>query len=172
MSSETNGGDAVRGMRADDLQQVLAWRNHPEIRRYMYTTHEISLAEHTAWFERASADAGKHLLVFVADGVPMGFANLAMAGQGDIAEWGFYVAPDAPRGTGMRLGRAVLAHAFGLLGLHKVCGQALQFNERSINFHGRLGFRQEGVLRDQHFNGETYCSIVLFGLLSHEWKPL
>jgi len=159
-------------MAADDLARVLAWRNHPEIRRYMYTTHEISLQEHTAWFQRASADARKHLLLFEADGVPMGFANLSVADRSAIAEWGFYVAPDAPRGTGFRLGRAVLNHAFGPLGLHKVCGEALEFNERSIKFHGHLGFRQEGVLRDQHFNGEAYCSIVMFGLLSHEWKPL
>jgi len=172
VNSEICHGDSVRRMRADDLARVLAWRNHPQIRRFMYTTHEISLEEHAAWFQRASADARKHLLIFEADGVPMGFANLNVATAGAIAEWGFYVAPDAPRGTGMRLGRTVLAHAFGPLGLHKVCGEALEFNERSINFHGRLGFRQEGVLRDQHFDGETYCSIVVFGLLSHEWKPL
>ncbi|WP_347565285.1 UDP-4-amino-4,6-dideoxy-N-acetyl-beta-L-altrosamine N-acetyltransferase [Bordetella petrii] len=172
MNSEISRGDSVRRMRADDLARVLAWRNHPEIRRFMYTTHEISLEEHAAWFQRASADARKHLLIFEADGQPVGFANLSVASAGAIAEWGFYVAPDAPRGTGMRLGRAVLGHAFGPLGLHKVCGEALEFNERSVNFHGRLGFRQEGVLRDQHFDGETYCSIVVFGLLSHEWKPL
>lgn len=172
MNNEANHADMLRCMQASDLEQVLAWRNHPEVRRYMYTTHEIGLAEHVAWFQRASVDERKHLLVFETGGVSAGFANLTVTTPGNIAEWGFYVAPDAPRGTGLRLGRTVLAHAFGTLGLHKVCGEALEFNERSINFHGRLGFRQEGLLRDQHFNGETYCSIAVFGLLSNEWKPL
>lgn len=162
----------LRVMAAADLEQVLAWRNHPEIRRYMYTTHEIGLSEHRAWFERASQDARKHLLVFESHGDAVGFVNLTELGAHGIADWGFYVAPDAAKGTGLKLGQAALTHAFQTLGLHKVCGQALDFNERSINFHGRLGFVQEGVLRDQHFNGERYCSIVAFGILSHEWKAL
>jgi UDP-4-amino-4,6-dideoxy-N-acetyl-beta-L-altrosamine N-acetyltransferase len=53
--------------------------------------------------------------------------------------------------------------------LHKLCGQALAFNERSIRFHQNLGFRREGVLRQQHFDGEQYHDVVCFGLLASEW---
>lgn len=164
--------DRVRPMREDDLALVLSWRNHPEIRRYMYTTHEIGLAEHTAWFSHASQNPAKHLLIFEADGVPAGFSNLSVQACGGVADWGFYIAPDAPRGMGRRLGKAVLDYAFGPATLHKVAGQALAFNERSIKFHEGLGFVREGVLRDQHFDGERYHSIVAFGMLRHEWHSL
>lgn len=167
-SNETAG--RVRPMTAQDLERVLEWRNHPEVRRYMFTRHEIAPAEHAAWFERASRDASRHLLVFEADGVPMGFVNFHAPGAGGIADWGFYLAPDAPRGTGRKLGHAALGHAFGVAGLHKVCGEALAFNERSIRFHLNMGFVQEGVLRDQHFDGEQYHSVVRFGLLRQEWN--
>jgi RimJ/RimL family protein N-acetyltransferase len=40
----------IRKMEHDDLERVLAWRNHPEIRRYMYTQHEITWDEHLRWF--------------------------------------------------------------------------------------------------------------------------
>lgn len=162
----------LRAMTTADLEQVLAWRNHPEIRRYMYTTHEIGLAEHRAWFERASTDSRKHLLIFEIDSNPMGFVNLTELNEHGIADWGFYVATEAPKGTGLKLGQAALRYAFQTLGLHKVCGQALDFNERSIKFHERLAFQQEGVLRDQHFDGERYCSIVAFGILSTEWLSI
>ena len=89
---------------------------------------------------------------------------------GGIADWGFYAAPDAPKGTGRKLGASALTYAFARLELHKVCGQALDFNERSIHFHLRLGFQQEGVLREQHFDGEQYHGIVCFGLLATEWQ--
>jgi RimJ/RimL family protein N-acetyltransferase len=87
-----------------------------------------------------------------------------------VADWGFYLAPDAPKGSGRELGKQALDYAFTQLGLHKVCGQALGFNKRSIAFHTALGFTEEGCLREQHFNDGKFHDVVCFGLLSHEWQ--
>lgn len=160
----------VRRMCTADLKRVLEWRNHPDVRSYMYSQHEISLAEHTRWFEIASSDPDRHLLLFEIDATPLGFTNLYRKAPGGIADWGFYVAPDAPKGTGRALGAAVLRYAFADVGLHKVCGEALAYNERSIRFHQALGFRQEGILRQQHFDGRNYHDIACFGLLANEWS--
>ncbi|VVM43127.1 MULTISPECIES: UDP-4-amino-4,6-dideoxy-N-acetyl-beta-L-altrosamine N-acetyltransferase [Pseudomonas] len=153
-------------MTREDLERVLDWRNHVEVRRFMYTQHEISLTEHTRWFERASLDASRHLLMFESDAVPLGFINIHQIASGGIADWGFYTAPDAPRGTGRQLGEAALQYAFTQAGLHKICGQAIAYNERSIRFHVNLGFQQEGILREQHFDGQRYHDVVCFGLLA------
>lgn len=161
----------MRPMVHADLERVLAWRNHPDVRRYMYTQHEISLDEHQRWFERSLADPSRHLLIFEQNHQPLGFVNFNESGNGDVADWGFYAAPDAPKGSGRQLGSAALNHAFSQLKLHKVCGQALAYNQRSIQFHQSLGFQQEGILRDQHFAGECYHHVICFGLLSHEWQP-
>lgn len=160
----------LRPMDSGDLERVLTWRNHPEIRRYMYTQHEITLEEHTRWFERTSTDPDRHLLVFELAATPLGFVNIHRIAQGGIADWGFYAAPDAPKGTGSLLGQAVLRFAFIDAGLHKLCGQALAFNEGSIRFHRSLGFKQEGLLRQQHFDGRHYHDVVCFGLLACEWQ--
>ena len=161
----------IRPMVHADLELVLTWRNHPDVRRYMYTQHEITLAEHQRWFERSLPDPKKHLLVFEVNHQPLGFVNFNETRIGGIADWGFYVAPDAPKGSGRQLGRAALIHAFTQLKLHKVNGQALAYNQRSIQFHQSLGFQQEGILRDQHFDGERYHQVNCFGLLGHEWQP-
>jgi len=160
----------LRPMASEDLEQVLAWRNHEDVRRYMYTQHEIALHEHRQWFERASQDKNRHLLIFENDGAAHGFINIHLIAAGDIADWGFYAAPDAPKGTGRALGQATLQHAFTQIGVHKLCGQALVYNERSIKFHLSLGFHQEGVLREQHFDGQAYHDVVCFGLLAREWR--
>lgn len=162
----------IRGMTSADLAMVLAWRNAPEVRRYMYTRHEISWEEHCAWFERNSENPRRHLLIYEEAAVPLGFVNFAESAAGGVADWGFYLAPKAARGTGSRLGRAALLHGFRVLNLHKVCGQVLEHNERSITFHRRLGFRQEGVLRDQHYDGQQYQAVICFGLLAGEWPAL
>ena len=87
-----------------------------------------------------------------------------------IADWGFYVDPDGPKGQGMALGRSVLSFGFVELQLHRVTGQVLDSNIRSIKFHNRLGFTAEGKLRSHHPTEIGYQDVHLFGLLGHEWK--
>ena len=157
-------------MRADDLVPVLAWRNHPQIRRYMLSQEEILLDEHRRWFERTSEDPSWRLLIFENAGTPLGFVSFHGAIQNGIADWGFYAAPEAPKGTGRKLGRVALNFAFGVVRLHKVCGRVLGFNDASIRLHRTLGFQQEGVLREQHRIGNTYHDLVCFGLLQQEWS--
>lgn len=156
-------------MEKKDLEMVREWRNHPNIRQYMYSRHEISPTEHRTWFERSSKDRMQHLLIVEEDGDPVGFVNLTEIGFGGVVNWGFYAAPGAPIGTGRKLGITALHHAFDQLGFRKLCGQVLEFNMRSIAFHKTLGFREEGVLRDQFFDGEKYHAVICFGLLADEW---
>lgn len=162
----------LRPMRVDDLEQVLAWRNHPDVRRYMFSQREISFDEHSQWYMRASQDISRHLLIFEINEIPLGFVNIHQITTGSIAAWGFYIAPDAPKGTGKALGKAALRFTFGQARLFKLCGQVLAHNEKSIRFHENLGFKQEGVLRRQHFDGQEHHDIVCFGILYDEWDQL
>lgn len=171
MGATASTASRVRPMTQEDLERVLRWRNHPEVRRYMYTQHEIGPDEHRRWFEQAAQDPARHLLVFEWDDEPLGLVNFHQIAAGCIADWGFYAAPEAPKGTGRRLGQAALQYAFAEADLHKVCGRSLAYNERSIRFHRSLGFVQEGILRQQHFDGEHYHDVVCFGLLASEWRP-
>lgn len=159
----------VRPMQDSDLERVLSWRNHPDVRRHMLTQHEITLAEHSGWFARASQDPSRRLLVVEVDGQPKGFVQFSGISAVGVADWGFYNAPDASRGTGTLLGRAALDYAFRRLDLRKVCGQALHMNEGSIRFHRKLGFTQEGILRQQCLVAGNIQDLVCFGMLSHEW---
>ena len=160
---------SLRTMKTDDLEQVLAWRNHPDIRYYMYTQHEITLEEHSHWFNNNRLDSNCHLLIFETAGEAQGFININQ-GSHLIADWGFYLSPKAPQGTGSALGHLALCYAFNTLKLHKLCGEALGFNDKSIRFHQKLGFSQEGILRQQYFDGENYQDIYRFGLLACEWR--
>lgn len=168
MSEPTQAG--VRPMNESDLKRVLRWRNHAEVRRYMYSQHEISLEEHSRWFARVSQDPERLLLIFEINTTPLGFISIHQAARGGVADWGFYMAPDARKGTGRVLGQATLRYAFEAAGLHKLCGQVLAFNDRSIRFHLNMGFQREGILRQQHFDGQQYHDVVCFGLLASEWR--
>lgn len=157
---------SIRKMTQADLEMVLAWRNHINVRRFMYTQNEISMTEHSRWFECANIDTKRHLLVYQMGDQPLGFINLHEISAGGIANWGFYVAPNAPRGTGSALGCTVLKYAFHTLNLHKLCGQVIEFNDRSIRLHLKLGFSKEGILRKHHFDGQIYHDVWCFGLIA------
>lgn len=160
-------------MKQADLSKVLGWRNDPRIRGVMFDRLLITPKEHEAWFQRSAADPKRHLLIYEVEEQPMGFMNLTVTDEkGRIAEWGFYAAPNAPAGTGLGLGKSSLEYAFRALSLHKVCGEVLGFNTKSIRFHQRLGFSQEGLLREHHFDGERYHDVLCFGLLENEWTMI
>lgn len=160
----------IRPLAEADLPMILAWRNHASIRSMMFTNREVNLDEHRAWFEKASRDPTRRLLIVETSEGPLGFVQFDRVEIGGVSDWGFYARPDAPKGSGQLLGLAGLDYAFSNLNLHKVCGQALAFNHASIGMHRRLGFRQEGLLRDQHRAETAYHSVFHFGLLQPEWS--
>ena len=156
-------------MTVADLKSVLELRNHPEIRRYMLTNHEISIEEHTSWFDRAMHNPGIDLLVFEVDKKCCGFVQFKKTNYHGVLDWGFYAAPDSPKGTGRKLGLAAIKHVFKNENIYKICGQALHWNKPSIEFHKSLGFVQEGILRDQYFDEAAYHDLICFGMLKRVW---
>lgn len=160
----------LRDLSTFDLDVLLEWRNAESVRIAAYSSHIISRNEHLLWYQGINEDPKRHPLIFELDGVPVGFVNLGPVRTGGIAAWSFFASPDAPRGTGQKLGTQALGHAFDVLQLHKICGEVLGFNLASRHLHAKLGFRQEGCLVDQHFDGSTYHDVICFGLTHEEWE--
>ena len=154
-----------------DLELILPWRNAPAVRRAMYSHHAISLDEHRAWFQRLQQDPSRRWYLFHDDtGTAQGvvyFTDID-AEQGS-AFWGFYARPEAPSGTGLRILFAALTLAFTELGLHKLNGEVLADNQRSLHLHKKVGFTEEGRFREQHHDGANRIDIVRLGLLASEW---
>lgn len=154
-----------------DLQLILTWRNAPEVRKNMYSTKKISEAEHCSWFARMERDPQAQWYLHKnendnPDGVVY-FTQYRPENRSSF--WGFYAAPDAPAGTGTRLGLDAIDQAFYQLNLHKLNAEVLSSNESSLRLHEKLGFSREGVFRDYHFNGKQFVDVVRFGILQSEW---
>lgn len=164
--------NGLRAITDADLDMLLGWRNAPQVRRFMYSTHLIREDEHRRWYESIRDDDTRHPMIFVLDGKPAGFVNIGPEQPGGIADWGFYTAPDAVKGTGHQMGIEAISHAFNVLALHKICGEALAYNTASRNFHLRLGFQQEGALVDQYFDGHDYHHVIRFGMTVDVWRNL
>jgi ribosomal-protein-serine acetyltransferase len=74
------------------------------------------------------------------------------------------------RGLMTRACAAMVGHAFETLDLRRVEIRAAAENRRSRAIPERLGFTEEGVLRDAEWLYDHYVDLVVYGLLADEWK--
>ena len=162
---------SIRLMTEDDLSMVLSWRNHPDVRRFMLSTHEITFTEHRNWFAQAKYDKTRRLLIIESSKQAFGFVQFSKVENNGAADWGFYLSPEAPKGSGRILGVRSLNFAFQNLNLKKVSGQVISSNLASIKFHRRMGFALEDVLFDKQSIDGTNYSLHCFGLLDADWHP-
>lgn len=160
----------LRSLTEADLETVLEWRNHEDIRKWMVSTDLITLEDHIAWFERNKDRADRYFLIFEYQKEPQGYVSFVKIANSDAYEWGFYIKPEATKGMGFLLGQTALNCAFNEYKLEKVFGQVLAFNTKSRNFHEKMGFMQEGLLRKQFKDHRGEFDIYQYGLLSEEWQ--
>ena len=66
--------------------------------------------------------------------------------------------------------RTLITYAFTELGLNRVEIHCAAENIRSCAIPKRLGFTQEGILRDAQWLYDRYVDMVVYGLLAREWQ--
>jgi len=74
------------------------------------------------------------------------------------------------RGIGTFATQEMLLHAFDDLNLRRVSLGVLATNERAQRLYRKIGFKDEGVLREARAKNGLYTDLVLMGLLSKEWR--
>ena len=100
----------------------------------------------------------------------VGAVNLLIDGPARSGEVGYWLdAGFEGRGLVTRAVTAVLDQAFGPLGLHRVELRTNPTNKRSRSVAQRLGFTQEGVLREAAAFPDERRDDVVYGLLAREW---
>lgn len=69
-----------------------------------------------------------------------------------------------------RVANALTAHAFEVLALNKVDIRAAVENQKSRSIPERLGYVQEGTIRQAEWLYDHYVDHVVYGMLAAEWK--
>jgi len=91
--------------------------------------------------------------------------------QNRSVEIGYWLAEDSMgRGIMTRCCRALVDYAFGEYGLNKVVIMAATENCKSRAVPERLGFQQEGIVRDGQWLYDHFVDLAVYSVLAREWN--
>ncbi|MEZ5246212.1 MAG: N-acetyltransferase family protein [Acidimicrobiales bacterium] len=148
-------GDITRILNALIETTTITWRTDPH-----------PTGEREEWFERQSA-AGLPVLVAVDDGVVVGFAsygpfrdNEKWPGYRFTVEHSVHVDESAwGSGVGRRLMDELIVRA-AAAGVHVMVGAVDAANAGSVRFHERVGFVEQGRLREVGWKHDRWLDLV------------
>lgn len=165
----------LRPLTEDDAPHVLTWARDPHVVANFSFFETEPTEERIRAYARAKRESPADLLlaIFEKDGS-------RYAGNCGLHEWdsvnlnarlGIILGEPAwGRGIAQEALSALLSAAFGTLGLHKIYLNVFTTNEKGRALYGKLGFREEGVLREEYRLRGTFRDMVRMGLLAGEWK--
>ena len=167
----------LRALEKSDLTKVWEWLNDEEV-MWVWAApgNTQSLAEIEQWFSRLQEVTGyssKQFVIETEEGIPIGrifYEHLDIKHQraevgiliGEKEYWG--------RGYGADAMIAFLDYLFNELGLHRVYTHVQSYNARSLRFHKKCGFIQEGILRHHSFTRGEYHDDLAMGILRDEFN--
>lgn len=170
----------LRLLQPDDAEMLFPYLADPELSRWMTWAPHESIQDTRAYLHEVeaafAAGASLQWAIFEAE-IFCGVIDLdeikrtRFAVRLDTAELAYWLTPAArSRGIATEASRAVLAHAFGPLGLHKVSTGCFAENEASRRVLERIGFRLVGIEQQQYFKDASWHDNARFELLAEQFS--
>jgi len=168
----------LRAIERDDLPRFVRWLNDPEVRQGLELFLPMSQTEEERWYERVlNLPPEEHPLAIDAllgeEWVHIGSCGLGRTNRrSHSAELGIAIGDKAfwDQGYGTDTMKLLLEHAFDGLNLHRVHLRVFESNKRAIKVYRRVGFKDEGRLREDHFAKGRYWDTLIMGLLGADWR--
>jgi len=171
----------LRPFKRSDISYFLNWFNDPEIVQYLDMYLPMTEMSEEKFIEELGTTRARSDVLFVIEAIegdstkPIGNCGLHQISPKDHdAIFGIIIGEKDywSKGYGVEAARLLINYGFQQLNLHRISSAAVAFNERSIKLHKKLGFVEEGRLRQAMFKNGQYHDRLEFGLLREEWKGL
>ena len=165
----------LRSIEREDLPLIQKWGNDPEIQNLLggwhFPTNEDDVSK---WFSAISAnslnqrfaiDTDDHGLIGTANLVDIDWKNKnafhgMMLGDKDIRG----------KGYGYDTVMAIMRYAFEELGLQRLDGSIIAYNEPSIKLYvGKCGWTEEGRQRNWYFRKNRFWDRILVGVTREDY---
>lgn len=163
----------LRKITMEDTDNVVRWRNNPEVRNNFIFRGEFTYETHTHWMQTkvASGQVIQYIILTKDGEIPVGsvyFRDVDMINNS--AEYGVFIGEDFARKKGIGTEAAKLFSRYGLeeLGFHRISLRVLEGNEVAYRTYEKAGFKKEGVFRDMVFLDGKYRDVIFMSLLKED----
>jgi len=167
----------LRALNQEDLPLFVEWLNDPEVVRGLTHYQPFSLEDEKDWYEgmRKMPQEERPLMVDVRIDTkwkPIGDLGLfGIDWRIRSAEFGIVIGEKAywDQGYGTEAMELILKHGFETLNLNRIYLRVYEDNLRAIRVYKKTGFKQEGNLRQAHFQDGSYMDVILMSILRSDW---
>ncbi|MCG6157322.1 UDP-4-amino-4,6-dideoxy-N-acetyl-beta-L-altrosamine N-acetyltransferase [Rubinisphaera margarita] len=161
----------IVSLEVEDQMKVRELRNEAEVRRWMFTDHEISVNEHLLWISRLKKDDSQIVFAVLNDDrQPLGVISVTKIDRANLrAERAYYLTASARGGLGSAIEYHFLNFIFETLQIEKLNCEVLEGNEVSLNMHHKFLFVDEGFRRSEIVKHGERLGVHFVGLTRDEW---
>ncbi|TFJ91701.1 GNAT family N-acetyltransferase [Lentibacillus salicampi] len=160
----------------EDVSIYHKWRNDIEVMQFTNPSLDVFTYADTENFVKGiteSRNSKGYMIEEVRTDKPIGITSLINIDYGnrnaeciiDIGDKDYW-----SKGFGREAFSLLLDFAFNELNLHKVYLRVFSFNERAIKLYQKLGFYEEGKLKEQLYRDGAWHDVVFMGLLKRNYK--
>lgn len=171
---------SLQPLAIEDAELIYQWKNDISlINLLMAKPTPVTVNETREWLEKSLKDKNQIILGIKINQAEskeellIGIIRLMFIDWiNRKSELGVYIGNEKYRGIG--IGKTVinliLDYAFCFLNLHKVYLQVSESNKNAINLYKSVGFKVEGIKREEFWNKTNYENVVSMGILEHEYR--
>ena len=167
----------LRPLKIEDLEKTHEWRNNLElIKLTQGIRFPKTLEMDRDWFNNALNDKSNRNIYFGIDEIETGeFIGIIQLNNIDYisrnANWGFMIGEtkNQSKGIGTEFSILILNYTFNELNLIKITSYIVDNNKISNKLFRKLGFIEEGVLKNHYFVNGEYKDIMIMSLFKDDY---
>ena len=165
----------LRQIEESDLPKLRDWRNSPYIRAYTREYRPLNMLNQKRWFDSLIIDQLNVMFIIEEknSNETIGCCGLThinwKEGHGEVS---IYIGEQKwqEKGYASDALQLLLRYGFCELRLHRIYAIIFEYNEASIKFFEKNGFKFEGKHREARFwNGKFHDELV-YGMLDYEYS--
>lgn len=169
----------LRAVEEGDLVLLQKWANDPVTQDGIGELHfPSSMDFHRSWFGRLKDDPdNQRFVVDVPEIGPIGLSSIVNIDWRNRHAWhGLVIGESGHRGRGLGVDAvmATMRYAFEELGLQRLDGSMIEYNEVSLRLYcgTRLGWVEEGRRRSYFYRKGRFWDQVVVGITREDYRAL
>ncbi len=166
----------LRPLSFSDLDDIMTWVNDPEvIKNLQHFNKELTREDESNYIHRMLESQNDYVFSIIRnDGVYLGQCGLhQISWENKLSRLAIIIKSEFwGMGYAQQSIRELLIFSFQNLKLHKVWLVVHSTNEKARHIYDKIGFKEEGILRDEYFWQGKYHDMVRMSMLENEWRAL